>query len=314
MRILVRTGNALAILTVCYFIYLTITTKPSILVDLELNWLNIQAICLSIGLYILAMTFGSLVWFILLQAVKENITLLAAIRITMQSQAAKYIPGNFAHHIGRVILAKKQGLSMANTLFTMMMETLWVIVIAGILTFAALLIASDEIFKDVPHIPQWWVLVILVCTMIIIPVLGQRAFNWTTRQWANRNGIEIKSVFMPPLKTFWLVGLLYIFNYLALGLVLQVIATQIFNTLDAGILLLSGIFAVAWMIGFITPGAPAGLGVREIVLVATLTPLYGNDAAIGITAMLRIVTVLGDGIAFLIGLSLERITKTVSAV
>jgi hypothetical protein len=32
-------------------------------------------------------------------------------------------------------------------------------------------------------------------------------------------------------------------------------------------LFLTGLFAVAWISGFIVPGAPAGLGIREAILV-----------------------------------------------
>ena len=111
---------------------------------------------------------------------------------------------------------------------------------------------------------------------------------------------------MPPLRTFWFAGLLYVANYLVLGIVLMIITTQMFGAKEGGILLLSGIFAVAWVAGFVTPGAPAGLGVREVVLVAALTPVYDHETAIGVAAMLRMVTVLGDGLAFLIGFGLDR--------
>ena len=46
-----------------------------------------------------------------------------------------------------------------------------------------------------------------------------------------------------------------------------------------------------------------------MVLVSALSPLYGNDIAIGVAAVLRIVSVLGDGLGFLIGLGLSRIEK-----
>jgi len=128
--------------------------------------------------------------------------------------------------------------------------------------------------------------------------------NW----WLNRKGITFKLIKMPSVSTFFLIGLLYILNYLIFGVVLQIIVTFMFNQ-HADLLLMTGIFAVAWVVGFITPGAPAGVGVREAVLVAALTPLYGNEVAIGISALLRLVTILGDGFAFLIGLFLVKTIK-----
>ena len=54
--------------------------------------------------------------------------------------------------------------------------------------------------------------------------------------------------------------------------------------------------------GFITPGSPAGLGVRDTVLLAALTPLYGSGVAIGLSLSLRLVTTLGDGVWFFVSL------------
>jgi uncharacterized membrane protein YbhN (UPF0104 family) len=49
-------------------------------------------------------------------------------------------------------------------------------------------------------------------------------------------------------------------------------------------------------VGFLFVLAPAGAGVREVVLVATLTPMLGGDAgaATAIALVSRLVTVLAD--------------------
>jgi uncharacterized membrane protein YbhN (UPF0104 family) len=70
----------------------------------------------------------------------------------------------------------------------------------------------------------------------------------------------------------------------------------------------TGVFTVAWTAGFLTPGAPAGLGVREAILVLGFTPLYGEAAAIGMAGALRIVSVIGDGLSFGIGLLIPHVT------
>ena len=308
MKKVVRLGNILAIITVFYFIYISIT-HTSILINLEPNWFNIRTIFIAVFTYIYAIIFGALVWFVLLRGVREKVTLLSSVSIVMRSQAAKYIPGNVAHHIGRVILAKNRGLGVSNTLFTMMMETVWVVIIGAVLALAALLVASDEVVKNIPNIPQWWILIGIICITILTPIAGQKLFNQFFRWWGDRNGVSYQSIIMPPIQTFWMVSLLYMLNFLIFGVVLQLLAINIFGTQYISILLLSGVFAIAWVIGFITPGAPAGIGVRELVLVSALTPLYGNDIAVGVAAVLRVVSVLGDGLGLLIGLGLSRIEK-----
>jgi len=62
------------------------------------------------------------------------------------------------------------------------------------------------------------------------------------------------------------------------------------------------IFAVAWLAGYVAPGAPAGVGVREAGLVFLLTPLFNSGFSVAISLTLRLTTTIGDFVAFLFGL------------
>src|SRR5690606_31191651 len=44
--------------------------------------------------------------------------------ILATTQFGKYLPGNVAHHLGRVVLAKKHGVSTGNTVMSMSYEIL----------------------------------------------------------------------------------------------------------------------------------------------------------------------------------------------
>ncbi|MEX0744391.1 MAG: lysylphosphatidylglycerol synthase domain-containing protein [Phycisphaeraceae bacterium] len=64
---------------------------------------------------------------------------------------------------------------------------------------------------------------------------------------------------------------------------------------------LAGAFALAWMVGFLMPGFPGGIGSREAVLIVLLTPVFGLGPATTISIALRLVTTLAEFVA--IGLS-----------
>ncbi len=273
----------------------------------ELSVSSVYFFVLCVLLYFIAAILIGIAWHsLLIDAGVRVSSYSAAISITCLSQIGKYVPGNVAQHVGRVALAKRHGFPLKITIFTMFMETLWVIAMASLLSLLAVLFVGRQLFVDIPQMPQWWILAGMGAGAMLVPMIGHRLFEWATRWWAQRNGLEFRSIRMPSLRTFWLVGMLYVGNFLILGLVLQIIAASIFGAPGAGFLVLSGIFAAAWIAGFITPGAPAGLGVREVVLMAALTPIYGNETAIGIAAVLRVVTVVGDVLAFLIGLALTK--------
>jgi hypothetical protein len=59
-------------------------------------------------------------------------------------------------------------------------------------------------------------------------------------------------------------------------------------------LLAVGGFAFAWSVGFLVVFAPAGAGVREVLLVAVLGPVVGVGGATAIAVVSRILMTVGD--------------------
>ena len=68
---------------------------------------------------------------------------------------------------------------------------------------------------------------------------------------------------------------------------------------------LVGVYALSWIVGFIIPGAPAGIGVREALMVTLLEPIYGSGVAAGLSLIFRFVSSLGDLLAFLLSFLLK---------
>jgi glycosyltransferase 2 family protein len=65
-------------------------------------------------------------------------------------------------------------------------------------------------------------------------------------------------------------------------------------------------FAISWLLGTITPGAPAGVGIRESIIILILSPYIGGPSSILVSLLMRIVTMLGDAAFFLVILYLEK--------
>ena len=68
-------------------------------------------------------------------------------------------------------------------------------------------------------------------------------------------------------------------------------------------------FALAWVLGFIVPGSPGGLGIREIILAGLYSQQLGQGIAIGLSIVLRLITSFGDLIAFILAYSLNISTS-----
>ena len=70
---------------------------------------------------------------------------------------------------------------------------------------------------------------------------------------------------------------------------------------DTGELIaLTGAFMFAWIIGFVTPGAPGGIGIREGVMIFVCGNSYADRIVLFVLVM-RIASVFADVASFVIG-------------
>ncbi len=60
------------------------------------------------------------------------------------------------------------------------------------------------------------------------------------------------------------------------------------------------VYVIAWLIGLYTPGAPAGIGVREMALVFMLGVLFSESEILNAVVLVRLVNITGDFLFFLV--------------
>lgn len=65
-------------------------------------------------------------------------------------------------------------------------------------------------------------------------------------------------------------------------------------------------YVIAWLAGAITPGAPAGIGIREVVMFALLQPVVGESDLLVAIVLNRAITAGGDTLFYFFALALGR--------
>ena len=65
-------------------------------------------------------------------------------------------------------------------------------------------------------------------------------------------------------------------------------------------------FALAFVVGYVTPGSPGGLGVREAILDGLYAPTLGSGVAAGLFVVLRVLSVAGDVLTFFVASGFGR--------
>ena len=86
-------------------------------------------------------------------------------------------------------------------------------------------------------------------------------------------------------------------GWLLAGAHIWVLAVALGATPGRTLLLAVGGYAFAWSVGFIIVFAPAGAGIRELILVATLQPVLDPGKATVVALASRLVTIVADLVA-----------------
>lgn len=257
------------------------------------------------GLSILISAFivglGGFNWFLLLRDHKVSILPIAVVGMFMTSQFGKYLPGNIGQHVGRVILAQRAGISIPVIANTMIVEMVWGVANGCGLAFLSLLFFAEQKKIGLNYIPGEFELVLLASFLMALPWIGIHTANSCFPGLAKRltkGGV----IPFPKVSTAIIVSGISLLSFFLLGLILKIQAQWIFGVAEVDVFELTCLFAIAWLAGYLVPGAPGGLGVREAMMVLLLSHLLGAGVAVGLAFTLRVTTTLGDAVAFVLGI------------
>lgn len=254
----------------------------------------------SILFAVLAIMLSGVIWQVLLRDQTIRLPWQRVISAYLVSQFGKYLPGNVGQYVGRVVLGRDMGIPVPVTLATMVTEVLW-----GVGTALGLSALSLYLFfgSRLVALPPWASatgLGLCFAGLLVSPWLGitlaKGLFPNLLVRLFGTHGIR-----PPGWRAAIKVSLLYVACSLCMGLILQWQSIYLFDAPPAPLLQVSGFFAFAWLAGYVLPGAPAGIGVRESVMVLLFTPTFGEGTALAMGVTLRLATTLADVLAFVAG-------------
>ena len=252
-----------------------------------------DALLLAMALYLATYVPMAAAWLVLARAVGAGADRRAMVRIYLVSQVGKYLPGNVGHLLGRAWLAERVGVPLRLTAWIMSLEVI-VLLVAGALAAAACLLLPGSTAAARWTLP-------LAAVALALGLLAV-ALALSRRRLADLRPL------LPQLRIA-LACYVGVFGVLAAAhcLLLGMIggggwtAGTVAQVVSAVVL--------SWLVGFMTPGAPAGLGVREMSLLTLLTPLFSAETVLATAAFMRMASIAGDGIAWAMGLLLTRLAR-----
>ena len=214
------------------------------------------------------------------------------------TQMAKYLPGNVGQHIGRAAMSMTRGIAIQPFLLTVFSETLLALLAALVIGmtgafFSQVGLASFASAHETIFIPA------LVGLLIVALLLYRPVVPRLLKRFAPAYGNSSLAGLLPHSFTLLRALAAYCLNYVMIGVGIFFMATALLPEVKQDFMLLLASFSLAWVAGFFTPGAPAGLGVREVIMLGMLSTSYPESNALLIIVCFRLVTILGDCLCFL---------------
>ncbi len=290
-------GYLLTLLSLAFVFYQILIHRiwSSALPDETAFW---SAVAIGIAVYPIAILLLALAWCRYVQLMeKREVAQRHCITLYGRTQLAKYLPGNIFHLFGRHLSGRQAGYSHHGLLGATSFEIAILIATATCLALAGLLLSQDngailQIFPYPYSLP-----------LLAIGCLIAGLFTW--------HYLPRPKLTMPAIRTlaagFGLTTGYFLITTLILWLMLPTAAQSI-----TAIGYVLTCLTITWVAGFITPGAPAGMGVRDALMILLLSSLLGPQTSTLVTLFFRLVTLIGDMLLFFISIALGSRTSDVN--
>jgi len=266
-------------------------------------WSNLQwpLLGLSLLIYVGHLFLHPVAWRVLLGFTGNDAALRPTTALFLESQFAKYIPGNIAQHLSRVFLSKKLGLPAGAVVLTLVVEAAWTSAAGAIIALLAAGVAGLDLLPPGLRLP---ILGTGILAAFFVPVALPRLGGGMIARMPQLKGVHLPDFRPTLLKTMACLAI-YAVSFLVLGFMTWLIATAIGEP-SPPLLAVTACAATSWLAGFLTPGSPAGAGIRDSVLVLSLATILPAPVAALVAVLHRLLTALGDLILFLVGKSMAR--------
>jgi uncharacterized membrane protein YbhN (UPF0104 family) len=259
------------------------------------QWTDVRAALASIGVLtvaaamvsvLLAMFASMQMWRVLLAALGSPRPIRVGARIMFVGQLGKYLPGSVWSVLAQMELGNAHRVprhhSGSASVLAMLMALL-----SGLLTA---LVTLPFVARSTPYL--WAFLAapfLLACLHPKVLNYGLGRLFRLTRRPPLEQPLTARAI---AISLTWSFG-----AWILYGLQIWLLATRLGAPRGTTALLALGGFAFAWSVGFLVVFVPAGAGVRDLLLVALLSPVIGVGAATAVALVSRVLTTAGDMLA-----------------
>lgn len=271
-------------------------TSPMIIISLALAVIS-QTITLCVGCF---------PWLKFIEIFSgKKIPFYSAMTVYTKSNIYKYVPGNVFQYVGRNKLAADMEISNVDVACATILDVVCGIIPLGIISLCMLGNYFFTIMND------YWDSVLTICLIgvVIIAIVVGVIFLFRKKLASYLN--KYKTVFAKKNRGKFLAAVVY---YVAITLFsIGINLLTAYFIFDSSItfqqlIMITGAYTFAFILGYITPGAPGGIGIRESIMLLVCNGIFEESVLIYVL-LYRLSSIITDILGLIIGVVGERINK-----
>ncbi len=283
-RVAIQAFKLLVIFISFYYLYRTVYPDLLKLKAFEFNSRIIFFTISGFIIYGLFFFIKTVLWFKILKYLETPVNYPTASKIWFASQIIKYIPGKIWFIVSRVYFAREL-MSRSQILFATFLETI-LMLISPILVFN--LTTGTKILQnlDISNAANIAILIsTLLCLIGLHPYIIQKILNFFTTLFKSAE-ILIPFHYKKILKLF----AFYCLNWLIYGLANYLLIVAFLPTGFETYFQVTAVFAIAYLLAFLSFITPGGVGVKEAIQVFLLTKLsFPGLVAVAVSVIARLI-------------------------
>jgi glycosyltransferase 2 family protein len=256
------------------------------------DWAHIKAALLNLGFSASAAALACVllglcatvqVWRLLLASLGSPLPAGAAARIMFVGQLGKYLPGSVWPVLAQMELGKAYQVPRSRSASASVLMML-LSLLTGLVTAAVTL---PFVAGPLPY--RWALLAAPALIALLHPRILNKVIGWLLR-------LARQPPLATPLRaTALLRPLCWAFaTWICYGLQIWILAIRLGAPAGKASLIALGGFAFAWCVGFVVILAPAGAGVRDVLLLLVLVPVLGTGNGAAVVLASRVLLTAGD--------------------
>lgn len=270
---------ALFLTVIIFLLKIIVQSKNEIILNIR----NANVVFLLLSLLFLSLSFflQSFIWHLILKTLREDISFFALFEINIIASFLRYLPGGVGDQIGRYSMLSRKNMERKKIVVSISL-LMGYTVISGVLLF--IIVSPLPFPKFLSHKMALLFTIVIIFLVLIFVVLLPKLISFITGE--KETGINHYKIitFITLCLLFWIIwGSAAFYTVMA------------FHPLPiARLPEVSSMGAISWVIGFLTPFAPNGAGIREVTLIYLLKTLVPYSIGVTASIFLRLIIITRD--------------------